>query len=41
LIGIVTVVVSKNRLARQGLVPKRSVKEFENDKELVKTVFES
>jgi uncharacterized membrane protein YqjE len=41
LIGIVTVVVSKNRLARQVLVPKRSVKEFEKDKELVKTVFES
>ncbi len=41
LIGIVAVIVSKNRLARQGLVPERSVKEFEKDKELVKTVFES
>ncbi|MEK6334128.1 MAG: phage holin family protein [Acidobacteriota bacterium] len=41
LLGIVAVIVSKNRLARQGLVPKRSVKEFEKDKELVKTVFES
>jgi uncharacterized membrane protein YqjE len=41
LIGIVAVLVSKNRLARQSLAPKRSVKEFEKDKELVKTVFES
>ena len=40
LIGIVSVVVSKNRLARQGLVPKQSVKEFEKDTELVKSVFE-
>ena len=36
--GGVIVVVTKNRLAAQGLVPKRSVEEFEHDKQLVKSV---
>jgi uncharacterized membrane protein YqjE len=37
-IGSIIVVVTRNRLAAQGLVPKRSVEEFEHDKELVKSV---
>ena len=41
LIGSATAIVAKNRVARQSLVPKRSVKEFEKDKQLVKTVLEN
>jgi hypothetical protein len=41
LMGSVTVIVARSRLARQGIVPKKSVKEFEKDKQLVKTVLES
>ena len=41
LIGSVTAIVAKNRVARQSLVPKRSVKEFEKDKQLVKAVLEN
>lgn len=37
-LGGVIVVVTKHRLAAQGLVPKRSVEEFEHDKQLVKSV---
>jgi len=33
LIGAVVIVVTKNRLARQGLVPRRTVRELEKDKE--------
>jgi uncharacterized membrane protein YqjE len=32
-IGAVVIVFTKNRLARQGLVPERTVKELERDKE--------
>jgi uncharacterized membrane protein YqjE len=41
LIGSATAIVAKNRVAKQSLVPKRSVKEFERDKQLVKTVLEN
>jgi len=40
LIGSVTAIFAKNRVARQSLVPKKSVKEFEKDKLLVKAVLE-
>ena len=33
IIGGLTIVVTKNRLAKQGLVPKRTVRELERDKE--------
>lgn len=33
IIGGLTIAVTKNRLAKQGLVPKRTVKELERDKE--------
>ena len=33
IIGAVVIVVTKNRLARQGLVPWRTVRELEKDKE--------
>ena len=33
IIGGLTIAVTKNRLAKQGLVPKRTVKEMERDKE--------
>ena len=33
IIGAVVIVVTKNRLARQGLVPRRTVRELEKDKE--------
>jgi uncharacterized membrane protein YqjE len=36
--GGVIVLVTKRRLAAQGLVPRRSVEEFEHDKQLVKSV---
>ena len=32
-IGAAVIVITKNRLARQGLVPERSVRELERDKE--------
>jgi hypothetical protein len=38
LIGSVTVIVARKRLALQGIVPKKSINEFEKDKQLVKTV---
>jgi uncharacterized membrane protein YqjE len=41
LLGSVTAIFAKNRLARQSLVPNRSVKEFEKDKQLVKAVLEN
>jgi len=41
LIGSVTAIFAKNRVARQSLVPKKSVKEFEKDKLLVKAVLEN
>jgi len=31
--GAATIIVTKNRLVRQGLVPKRTVAELERDKE--------
>ena len=37
-IGSIIVVVTKRRLAAQGLLPKKSVEEFEHDKQLVKSV---
>lgn len=33
LIGALVIVITKNRLARQGIVPERTVKELERDKE--------
>lgn len=33
IIGATVVVITKNRLTRQGLVPRRTVKELERDKE--------
>jgi uncharacterized membrane protein YqjE len=41
LIGSVTAIVAKNRVARQSVLPKRSVKEFGKDKQLVKAVLEN
>ena len=32
-IGAIVIVVTKNRLARQGVIPERTVKELERDKE--------
>ena len=32
-IGTVVIVITKNRLARQGIVPERTVKELERDKQ--------
>ena len=33
IIGSVVILITKNRLARQGIVPRRTVKELEKDKE--------
>lgn len=41
LIGSMTAIFAKNRMARQSLIPKRSVKEFEKDKQLIKAVLEN
>lgn len=38
--GGVIVVVTKRRLAEQGMVPERSVAEFEHDKQLVRDVIQ-
>jgi uncharacterized membrane protein YqjE len=35
-LGGIVIVMAKNRLARQGLVPRRSVNELEKDKEWIK-----
>ena len=34
-LGTITVVVAKNRLARQGIVPKQTIRELEKDKEWI------
>ena len=34
-IGTIAVVIAKNRLARQGLIPKQTIRELERDKELI------
>jgi uncharacterized membrane protein YqjE len=38
--GGAIVMVTRRRLAAQGIMPQRSVEEFNNDKELVKTVIQ-
>jgi uncharacterized membrane protein YqjE len=35
-IGSIVILLTKNRLARQGIVPRRTVKELERDKEWLK-----
>jgi uncharacterized membrane protein YqjE len=35
-IGSIVVLLTKNRLARQGIIPRRTVKELERDKEWLK-----
>ena len=35
-LGGIVIVVTKNRLARQGLVPERTIRELEKDKEWIK-----
>jgi hypothetical protein len=34
-LGTIAVVTAKNRLARQGLVPKETIRELEKDKEWI------
>jgi uncharacterized membrane protein YqjE len=34
-LGAITVVAAKNRLARQGIVPKQTIRELEKDKEWI------
>jgi uncharacterized membrane protein YqjE len=34
-LGTITVVAAKNRLARQGIVPKQTIRELEKDKEWI------
>ena len=34
-LGTITVVVAKNRLARQGIVPRQTIRELEKDKEWI------
>jgi uncharacterized membrane protein YqjE len=34
-LGAITVLVAKNRLARQGIVPKQTIRELEKDKEWI------
>jgi uncharacterized membrane protein YqjE len=36
IIGSIVIVMTKNRLARQGIVPRRTVKELERDKDWLK-----
>jgi hypothetical protein len=36
IIGSIVIVMTKNRLARQGIVPQRTVQELERDKEWLK-----
>lgn len=38
--GGITIVVTRRRLASQDLLPRRSLAEFENDKQLVKSVIQ-
>lgn len=38
--GGIIITVAKNRMARQDILPRRSLNEFEHDKELVKTVIQ-
>jgi hypothetical protein len=40
IIGGGILVITKIRLAKQSLVPRRSLNEFENDKQLVKSVIQ-
>ncbi|MDX6445914.1 MAG: putative Actinobacterial Holin-X, holin superfamily [Blastocatellia bacterium] len=39
-VGAVIIVVTRKRLAAQDLLPRRSLNEFEHDKELVKSVIQ-
>lgn len=39
-VGAIIIVVTRKRLAAQDLLPRRSLNEFEHDKELVKSVIQ-
>jgi uncharacterized membrane protein YqjE len=39
IVGAAVVVITKNRLAKQGIVPRRTVKELERDKEWLQKEF--